>query len=190
VLAPHSSHLILGGARSGKSRRAQEIAGRHERVAVVATAEALDDDMAARIARHRAERPSGWVTVESPFDPVGACRLLAGSVDVAIIDCLTLWVSNRLLRGDDAEAILADAAALGVLCRERALSLVIVSNEVGEGVHPETREGLRFRDLLGLVNQRVAEAADRVTLMVAGIPLAVKDETPGLRLAPDPGATA
>ncbi|HVQ77888.1 MAG TPA: bifunctional adenosylcobinamide kinase/adenosylcobinamide-phosphate guanylyltransferase [Candidatus Binatia bacterium] len=190
MLAPHSSHLILGGARSGKSRRAQELAHRWERVAVVATAEALDDDMAARIARHRAERPSGWVTVESPLDPVGACRLLAGSVDVAVVDCLTLWVSNRLLRGDDAEAILGGAAALAALCRERALSLVIVSNEVGEGVHPETREGLRFRDLLGLVNQRVAEAADRVTLMVAGIPLAVKDDMPGLRLAPDAGATA
>jgi adenosylcobinamide kinase / adenosylcobinamide-phosphate guanylyltransferase len=147
-------------------------------VAVVATAEPLDADMAERIGRHQAERPSDWLTVESPLDPVGACRRLAGSVDLAVIDCLTVWVSNCFLRGQDPAAILAAADDLSTLCRERALSLVVVSNEVGEGVHPATRDGLRFRDLLGLVNQRVAAAADRVTLMIAGIPLTVKGRTP------------
>jgi adenosylcobinamide kinase/adenosylcobinamide-phosphate guanylyltransferase len=182
VIVRHSSHLVLGGARSGKSRHAQELARGHRRVALVATAEALDADMAARIDRHRAERARSWLTVESPQDPVGACRRLAGSVDVAVVDCLTLWVSNRLLSGDDHAAILAGADDMASLCRERTLSLVLVSNEVGGGVHPSTRDGLQFRDLLGLVNQRVAAAADRVTLMVAGIPMTVKGDV----AAPEP----
>jgi adenosylcobinamide kinase / adenosylcobinamide-phosphate guanylyltransferase len=176
VSARHSSHFILGGARSGKSRHAQELARGYRRVALVATAEPLDADMAARIARHRAERPPEWLTLETPGDPVAACRQLSGSVDVAIVDCLTLWISYRLLRGHERGAILAGAEDLASLCRERALSLVLVSNEVGGGVHPSTRDGLQFRDLLGLVNQRVAAAADHVTLMVAGIPLAVKSD--------------
>jgi adenosylcobinamide kinase/adenosylcobinamide-phosphate guanylyltransferase len=178
VIAVHSSHLVLGGARSGKSRQAQALARGHRRVALVATAEALDADMAERIARHQAERPSDWLTLESPLDPVGACRRLVGSVDLAVVDCLTLWVSNCFLGGRDADAILAAADDLSALCRERVLSLVVVSNEVGEGVHPATRDGRRFRDLLGLVNQRVAAAADRVTLMIAGIPLVVKGRAP------------
>ena len=178
MIVRHFSHLVLGGARSGKSRHAQDLVRGHRRVALVATAEALDADMAARIASHRAERSPDWLTVESPRDPVGACRRLAGSVDVAILDCLTLWVSNRLLDGHDQAAIVAGADDLASLCREGALSLVLVSNEVGEGVHPSTRDGLRFRDVLGLVNQRVAAAADRVTLMVAGIPLLVKSGAP------------
>jgi adenosylcobinamide kinase / adenosylcobinamide-phosphate guanylyltransferase len=182
VIVRHVSHLVLGGARSGKSRHAQDLARGNRRVALVATAEPLDADMAARIARHRAERAPDWLTVESPRDPVGACRRLAGSVDIAIVDCLPLWVSNRLLAGHDQAAILAGADDLASLCRDRALSLVLVSNEVGEGVHPSTRDGLEFRDLLGLVNQRVAAAADRVTLMVAGIALPVKSDA----LAPEP----
>ena len=91
------------------------------------------------------------------------------------MDCLTLWVSNRLLRGDDDRAILQGADDLAAFMGAREASLLIVSNEVGAGVHPPTAAGLRFQDLLGLVNQRVAAAADRVTLMVAGIPLSVKD---------------
>jgi adenosylcobinamide kinase / adenosylcobinamide-phosphate guanylyltransferase len=185
VSTRHTSHLVLGGARSGKSRYAVALASTRRRVAVVATARALDGDMAARIARHRAERPPGWTVVEEPLAVVGACRRLTGSADLAIVDCLTLWVSNRLLGGDGDEAILAGADQLAAFCAERRLSLVIVSNEVGEGVHPATGDGLRFRDLLGLVNQRVARAADRVTLMVAGIPVAVKG-TPRLRLSPSP----
>ena len=91
------------------------------------------------------------------------------------MDCLTLWVSNRLLRGDGDDAILDEAAALADLIVSRRSSLTLVSNEVGEGVHPETASGLRFRDLLGSVNQRVAAACDTVVLMVAGVPLTVKD---------------
>ncbi|MBI2526156.1 MAG: bifunctional adenosylcobinamide kinase/adenosylcobinamide-phosphate guanylyltransferase [Candidatus Rokubacteria bacterium] len=177
--AHHSSHLILGGARSGKSRYSLALAGSaRARVAFVATARAGDADMAARIARHRAERPPSWLTVEEPFDLVAACRRLNGRAPLVLVDCLTLWVANRLLRGDDDKVILQGAEELARFMGERAVSLVIVSNEVGEGVHPPTADGLRFRDLLGLVNQRIAAAADRVTLMVAGIPLTVKESIP------------
>ena len=174
-----TSLLILGGARSGKSRFAVASQPPRASIAVVATAQAGDADMAARIARHRAERPDHWRTVEEPFDLVPRLGALAGAVDGAIVDCLTLWVSNRLLRGDPDKTILDDAEALGALIERRPLPITLVSNEVGEGVHPETAAGLRFRDLLGLVNQRVAAACDGVVLMVAGIPLPIKRTPPG-----------
>jgi adenosylcobinamide kinase/adenosylcobinamide-phosphate guanylyltransferase len=94
------------------------------------------------------------------------------------VDCATVWVANLLERGDDDAAVLAAADALAQLQRERVVSLLVVSNEVGEGVHPSTALGRRFRDLLGSVNQRLAAAADRVTLMVAGLPMTVKDVAP------------
>jgi adenosylcobinamide kinase / adenosylcobinamide-phosphate guanylyltransferase len=147
------------------------------RPAFVATAEGLDDDMRARIARHRGERPAGWLTIEEPLALVAACRGLSGEAELAVIDCLTLWVGNRILRGDGEAAIAADAAALGALIAEARRTWLIVSNEVGTGVHPETADGIRFRDALGLVNQAIAAVADRVTLMVAGLPVCVKDAT-------------
>ncbi len=172
----HHSLLVLGGARSGKSRyavaQAQEVGGS---VAFLATGRALDVDMAARIARHQAERPAGWTTLEEPRDIVAAARRAAASHDVLVIDCITVWVANLMERGDDDTAVLAVADDLAKLMRERLASLVVVSNEVGAGVHPPTALGRRFGDLLGFVNQRLAAAADRVTLMVAGIPLTVKD---------------
>ena len=179
----HSYHseFILGGARSGKSHHALARARQSDGpVAFLATAQAFDPEMRARIARHRAERPPGFTTVEEPFDIVSACRRLAGRYELALVDCLTLWVSNRILRGDGDAAILGAANELAELMAEHCVSLVVVSNEVGEGVHPPTEVGLRFRDLLGSVNQRVAAAADGVTLMVAGIPLAIK--TPIVRV--------
>jgi adenosyl cobinamide kinase/adenosyl cobinamide phosphate guanylyltransferase len=172
----HSSHLLLGGARSGKSQRALELAARHGgRVAFLATARALDGDMAARIARHRAERPARWTTIEEPYDVAAACRGAARAHDLLLLDCVTVWVANLMERGDDDAAVLAAADDLAKLQQERIVSTVIVSNEVGEGVHPPTEAGRRFRDLLGFVNQRLAATADRVTLMVAGLPVTVKD---------------
>jgi adenosylcobinamide kinase / adenosylcobinamide-phosphate guanylyltransferase len=175
VAPSYHSELILGGARSGKSHHALARARQSDGpVAFLATAQALDAEMRTRIARHRAERPGGFTTVEEPFDIVSACRRLAGRYALALVDCLTLWVSNRILRGDGDDAILSAADELAGLMGERHLSLVLVSNEVGQGVHPPTPVGLRFRDVLGSVNQRVAAAADAVTLMVAGIPLTIK----------------
>jgi adenosyl cobinamide kinase/adenosyl cobinamide phosphate guanylyltransferase len=179
VTAVHSSHLVLGGARSGKSCYGVEQAAQSgSRVAFLATARALDGDMAVRIARLRAARPARWTTLEEPQDLVAACRRAAPAHDLILVDCATVWVANLMERGDDDAAVLAAAEDLAKLQRERVVSLLIVSNEVGEGVHPSTALGRRFRDLLGSVNQRLAAAADRVTLMVAGLPLAVKDGPP------------
>jgi adenosylcobinamide kinase / adenosylcobinamide-phosphate guanylyltransferase len=176
VTTTYHSELILGGAKSGKTERALAL-GRQAggRTAFLATAQLLDAGMKARVDRDQAERPRGWTAVQEPFDIVPACRRLAGRHDLVIIDCLTRWVSNRMLRGDGDEATLAGADELVKLMTERLLSLIVVSNEVGAGVHPDTESRLRFRDLLGSVNQRVAAAADRVTLMVAGLPVSIKD---------------
>jgi len=146
-------------------------------VAVVATAEALDAEMAARIARHRRERPASWLTVEEPLELGEALRRLVGQADTVLVDCLTLWVSNQLQRGLADESVVAGAEALSKFLGERPYSLILVSNEVGQGVHPETADGLRFRDLLGVVNQTVAQAAHEVVLMVAGLPLTLKEES-------------
>jgi adenosyl cobinamide kinase/adenosyl cobinamide phosphate guanylyltransferase len=166
--------LVLGGARSGKSRYAVRSQPADQRVLFIATAEARDADMALRIARHRAERPLAWATVEEPYDLVARLERLPDDVESVIVDCVTLWVSNRQLRGDDDRAILGDARRLAASIRVPRANLTLISNEVGEGVHPPTADGLRFRDLLGLVNQEIAAACETVVLMVAGIPLAVK----------------
>jgi adenosylcobinamide kinase/adenosylcobinamide-phosphate guanylyltransferase len=172
------SHLILGGARSGKSRHALDLARAVPGpVAFVATAEERDDDMAARIARHRAERPPHWLTVEAPLDLVGGCRKAAARADLVLVDCLTLWIANRLLAGHTDAAMLGGAHDLAGWLGEGPASSLVVSNEVGAGVVPATVDGGRFRDLLGQVNQIVAARADRVTYLVAGIPTVIKAET-------------
>jgi adenosylcobinamide kinase/adenosylcobinamide-phosphate guanylyltransferase len=170
-----SSLFILGGARSGKSRFAVSGLPARARVHFIATAEARDVDMAARIARHRAERPSHWTTVEAPLDLVPRLRDALAAADTVVVDCLTLWVANLMLRGDGDEAILKDADALAALVAAPRADLRVVSNEAGLGVHPATADGVRFRDLLGGVNQRVAAAAPRVVLMVAGLSHMLKD---------------
>lgn len=170
--------FVLGGARSGKSRYAVQRQPLDEPVVFVATAQAGDADMAARIARHRAERPLGWKTVEEPYDLVARLERLPGDVEFVVVDCLTVWVGNRQLRGDDDRSIIADVRRLAALIRAPRSNLTLVSNEVGGGVHPATADGMRFRDLLGLVNQEVAAACATVVLMVAGLPLTVKAPEP------------
>ncbi len=173
--------LILGGARSGKSTQAlalaREVAGSTGRVLFAATAEARDDDMATRIAAHRRERPAGWDTLEEPRTLASALAAAADGYDVVVIDCLTLWVSN-LLPGDnpaaEAATVTAQTEALLATYRGGAASWIIVSNEVGLGLVPLTPLGRSYRDILGTVNRLVATAADRVTLMVAGVGLDIK----------------
>jgi adenosylcobinamide kinase / adenosylcobinamide-phosphate guanylyltransferase len=172
-----SSHFILGGARSGKSRFAIAALRDRRRVAFVATAQAGDGDMATRIARHRAERPPHWLTIEEPFALVARLVPLAREADAVVVDCVTVWVANLLLRGDGDAAIFAAGDELAGLAGRGLFDLTLVSNEVGAGVVPPTADGVRFRDLLGFVNQRLAAACDRVTLMVAGLPVEIK--TPG-----------
>jgi adenosylcobinamide kinase/adenosylcobinamide-phosphate guanylyltransferase len=176
-----SSLFILGGARSGKSRFAIAGLPPRGRVTFIATAEARDVDIALRITRHQAERPAAWITVEAPLDLATRLTEALTTADTVLVDCLTLWVSNLMLRGDDDAAILKEADALAALVADPPTEIRLVSNEVGFGVHPATAEGLRFRDTLGFVNQRVASAASRVVLMVAGLPHLIKDMPSGGR---------
>jgi len=167
--------LITGGARSGKSSFAQQRASAHQgSVLFLATAEARDDDMAARIAKHQAERPDHWRTLE---EPVYVARALAGAAPAALVllDCVTLWVTNLLLReGATWEQAHAELDALLAWYRAQSADLVVVTNEVGLGIVPADPLSRTFRDWLGLFNQRLAAEADVVYLMVSGLPVEVK----------------
>lgn len=174
--------LLLGGARAGKSTRALQLAMQAERlsgreVCFIATARASDEDMATRIARHRAERPSPWRTIEEPYQIDKALRQ-ADEAGVIIVDCLTLFVSNWLLRYEneqECEPIINQITADFLeRAKYRQQCIICVSNEVGLGVVPDTSLGRVFRDLLGRVNQNFAAAADEVYLVVAGLPLRLK----------------
>ena len=170
--------FVTGGARSGKSRFAEHLAGRSGRpVVYIATLEALDEEMRHRIGLHRARRPAGWSTVEAPRDLLGAVRG-APAVACVLIDCVSVWLSNRLLAlgdepaSDDLEAfeqeVLAELDRLTEHQREHENTLITVSNEVGSGVVPPYPLGRAYRDALGRVNQRLSTAADRAWLVVAG----------------------
>lgn len=180
------STLLLGGARSGKSALAVELgmraAASGRAVAFVATGTALDDDMAARIARHRDERPA-WPTIEEPHDLAAAIGALPSDTMI-IVDCLTLWVSNLMLRGDADDTVEAHAAEAAALAAAR--DTVTVSNEVGLGLHPGNEVGRLYRDLLGRVNRTWAASVDRTLFLVAGraVPLADPWDLLGLT-APD-----
>jgi len=166
--------LVLGGARSGKSRYAEGLLADlpppwRPPWTYVATAETGDAEMAARIAAHRARRGSQWRTVEAPRDLAGA--LASRDTMPTLVDCLTLWLSNLMLADADIDAEVAqleDALEVGTA------PLVMVANEVGSGIVPDNPLGRRFRDWQGILNQRIAARADRVVLVVAGLPLAVK----------------
>lgn len=163
--------LILGGARSGKSRYALEQALAHDGpVSWIATAEAWDEEMRERIARHKAERPAHWTTLESPLYLSAALDAAQGLV---VVDCLTLWVSNWLCQADEsAWEAERDAVLARLSCRTAPLRLV--SNEVGFGIVPDNPLSRRFRDEAGFLHQAIAARADTVTLVVAGIPMIVK----------------
>lgn len=164
--------LVLGGARSGKSRYAEAlIAGLCAQQAVyVATAEAGDAEMQARIAEHRARRGASWLTRETPLDLIGALDE-AGARPV-LVDCLTLWVANLMQQGRDVAE--AGARLAAALARARA-PVVLVSNEVGLGIVPDNALARAFRDHAGRLNQRLAQAADRVVFIAAGLPLILKE---------------
>lgn len=159
--------LLIGGARSGKSTLSVEMGERSGLpVTFLATAQALDGDMAERIDRHRAERPD-WPVVEEPVDLVGALATVPGD-HLVIVDCLTLWVSNLLFADLDDATIGRRAASFSAAIAGRPGPSVVVTNEVGLGLHPDTALGRRYRDLLGRVNQVVAARADRTLWLVAG----------------------
>lgn len=160
--------LLVGGARSGKSTLAVQMGERQTApVTFVATAEPFDDDLRDRVARHRLERPSHWTTVECPVLLHDAIREVPAH-HFLVVDCLTVWMGNLFAHLPDVAARNAAAAALCDALRERAGDTVVVSNEVGMGVHPETVMGREYRDELGRLNQSVAALADTTLLLVAG----------------------
>jgi adenosylcobinamide kinase/adenosylcobinamide-phosphate guanylyltransferase len=171
--------LILGGARSGKSRFAQKLAARAPRVCYVATLVPGDDaEMQARTARHRAARPASWRTVEEPLALADAVELASRESDVVLVDCLTLWLSNLSWEHRSEPARLEDSIQSQlrrIADAARSRCIILVSNEVGSGTVPESPVARAFRDAHGFLNQRVAEAADEVILVVAGLPLYLKN---------------
>lgn len=167
--------LVLGGARSGKSRYAQQqaeaLATSGDELVYLATAQVLDDEMRARVVRHQAERDSRWRTVEEPLDLATALERECGTGRVVLVDCLTLWASNLLFAERDIEAELARLTAWLSSARAPA---ILVSNEVGLGIVPDNALARRFRDIAGTINQAVAAAASRVVFVAAGLPLVMK----------------
>jgi adenosyl cobinamide kinase/adenosyl cobinamide phosphate guanylyltransferase len=162
--------FVIGGARSGKSRYAERlIAALPPPWTYVATAEALDAEMSERIGAHRARRGSQWRTIEAPRDLAAA--LTASATFPVLIDCLTLWLSNLMLAGADIDA---ETARLEQALDAAKAPVIVVANEVGSGIVPEHALGRKFRDLQGVLNQRIAARADRVVLVVAGLPLVLK----------------
>jgi adenosylcobinamide kinase / adenosylcobinamide-phosphate guanylyltransferase len=167
--------LITGGCRSGKSTMAIAIASSFAaaRKFFIATAEALDEEMKARIAHHRRSRPAQFVTIEEPRNLTAALQSLHDLADMVVVDCLTLWVSNLLEEYSD-EAILAAADVLANAVVRAPFSTILVTDEVGWGVVPDNPVARRFRDLLGWTNQKLARTADEVLLMAAGCALRLK----------------
>lgn len=161
--------LVLGGARSGKSARAMALAAPPR--CFIATAEALDAEMADRIARHKAERGEDWALVEAPLDLAAAIAAEAAPDRTLLVDCLTLWLSNLMHHERDPGA--ETAMLLATLAAVPGAS-VLVSNEVGMGLAPMNALGRAFRDEQGRLNQRIAAAADRVEFVAAGLPMTLK----------------
>ena len=164
--------FLLGGARSGKSRRALALAESvSKRRIYIATAEALDDEMADRIARHKSERGAGWDTLEAPLALRQAITESCRPEQVCVVDCLTLWLSNLMHHERDPEA---ETRALCAALKQANGPLILVSNELGLGLVPETALGRAFRDAQGRLNQAVADVCDRVEFIAAGLPMVLK----------------
>jgi adenosylcobinamide kinase / adenosylcobinamide-phosphate guanylyltransferase len=175
----HTVTFVLGGVRSGKSRFAQRIASGFGSVVFIATAKPSDPEMELRIERHRKSRPIAWQTLEVPVGLDVAIASLQDSKQLAVIDCLTVYLANVMSKVQGKESLIRDhTERLCSALKETKASIILISNEVGSGVHSPTATGRFYCDLLGELNQRVAALADNVVLMVAGIPVPVKGTLP------------
>ena len=168
--------LITGGARSGKSAYALKLAAERAgaRRVYIATGEASDEEMAARIARHKAERPTDFATIEEPVKLTSALQDLSGRAEVVVIDSLTLWVANLMGIYPAEEAFRHECLTLAQVLARAPFDSIVVTDEVGSGIVPDNAVARRFRDRLGLTNQCIAQAAGEVFLLVSGLPLKVK----------------
>jgi len=169
--------FITGGCRSGKSRYALDYANQHfSKKIYLATCEALDEEMAQRIEHHKKMRGPEWHTIEEPVEIVDKIRQYGDKVEVILLDCITLWLSNLLTKGNDDLKIKDGINRLMEILKQTSTSLIVVSNEVGMGIVPADSLSRQFRDLSGMVNQRIAEMVDTVIFMVSGIPIFLKGE--------------
>ncbi|MBT4016894.1 MAG: bifunctional adenosylcobinamide kinase/adenosylcobinamide-phosphate guanylyltransferase [Alphaproteobacteria bacterium] len=176
LMRPGEVTLITGGARSGKSRLAEAIIAHENQAAIyVATAEVRDDEMATRVTEHQDRRGPNWQTEEIPFELVTGLTVLSKSGTPILVDCLTLWLTNILLAERDIEF---EIKALADYLKESRTAVVLVSNETGLGIVPDNALARRFRDHAGIMNQRIAEVADNVLFVAAGLPLVLKGRNP------------
>ena len=167
--------LITGGARSGKSGFALTIAGRKKgKVAFIATAQAKDAEMKKRITLHKACRPKNWVTFEEPYDIASLLKKLAPSFRTAVIDCLTLWITNLIMKKADDACIEKEALKMLDVLNKSKIDAIFVTNEVGSGIGPDNKLARRFRDASGRINQLVARQANEMYFMISGVPLKMK----------------
>ncbi|TPW27133.1 bifunctional adenosylcobinamide kinase/adenosylcobinamide-phosphate guanylyltransferase [Pararhizobium mangrovi] len=172
MTARTGTHLVLGGARSGKSAFAERcVAETGLAPLYIATAQALDDEMTERIATHRARRGPAWTTIEAPADLAGTLSAEAGERRILLVDCLTLWLTNRMIAEADMDAEI-DALVAAVAALNGPA--ILVANEVGLGIVPDNAMARRFRDHAGRLNQAIAARADTVTFIAAGLPLTLK----------------
>jgi len=167
--------LITGGCRSGKSQFALDFANRHfHKKLYLATCEALDEEMVKRIEHHKKRRGPDWQTVEEPIKIAEAIRQHENDMEVILLDCVTLWLSNLLMRQESDHEIMNEVSRLMDTVKQGQPSFIFVSNEVGMGIVPVEPLGRRFRDLAGMANQKIAETAQTVIFMVSGIPIFLK----------------
>lgn len=166
--------MLLGGGRSGKSRLAISLGRGFKRKAIIATLEPKDEEMKARVKRHKKERGKNWNLIEEPIELKKAIETAQGKNEFIVIDCITLWLSNLLLSGKSDHQIIAIVKNLCKILKKQKAKLVLVSNEVGDGLVPDNELSRRFRDLMGETNQLLAKASDSVYLLKAGIPILIK----------------
>lgn len=170
--------LVLGGARSGKTAFSESLALRNgNRPAYLATAEALDGEMRDRVASHKASRATRFATIEEPIALSAALLEASAEHDVILVDCLTLWITNLLLANEDVARHVSELGA--TLVQIKTTKIILVSNEVGQGIVPDNAMARTFRDLSGWAHQRLAEICDDVYFIVAGLPMPLKGEATG-----------
>ncbi|MFA5099853.1 MAG: bifunctional adenosylcobinamide kinase/adenosylcobinamide-phosphate guanylyltransferase [Candidatus Omnitrophota bacterium] len=169
--------LVLGGARSGKSSFAVETAAKTvKRVIFIATAVGIDREMKQRISAHQIARPKHWITKEAPYNITAALRAIPADAKIVIIDCLTIYITNLIMKKRSDDIIIKDLSNLFAFIKKSNFTAIIVSNEVGLGLVPDTKLGRRFRDLAGAVNKLAAQKADQAYFLVSGIALNLKNK--------------
>ncbi len=167
-----TTYLLTGGVRSGKSAYALQLALSSKAPFYIATGWAGDDEMTDRIINHKKERDDRWTTIEERYDLKKAIQeAISKGADIIIVDCITMWTSNLMYGSKKTDAHVADL--IGAL-KDTPIPIVLVTNEVGLGIVPETKDGREYRDILGWINQKIARVADKVIFMVSGIPMVIK----------------